>query len=206
MGLLEDCQELFGSSDLYEVLGLERSSSEAEVRRGYYKNSLKVHPDRAPDDQRATTRFQIRLQDILDFEKTYKGSEEERLDLLRLYSDCSGDMNRIMDAAMCAGADDEPRIRLILQAAIDGGDLPALRAFTHESRRKKAARKRKADTERAQSEQLKQELGVDEGGSLSAIIKRRASSRESDFSSLIGRMEEKYCNKKPKAAKKKLDH
>ncbi|XP_070782988.1 dnaJ homolog subfamily C member 9-like [Enoplosus armatus] len=249
MGLLEDCQKLFGSSDLYEVLGVGRSSSEAEVRRGYYKNSLKVHPDRAPDDQQATTRFQtlgkvyavlsdaeqraaydeqgvvdeeseslkqerdwdeywrllfpkISLQDILDFEKTYKGSEEERLDLLRLYGDCSGDMNRIMDAAMCAGPDDEPRIRLILQAAIDGGNLPALQAFTHESDRKKAARKRKADTERAQSEQLKKELGMDNDSSLSAIIKRRTATREADFSSLISRMEEKYCNNKPAAVKK----
>lgn len=62
---------------------------------------------------------QITLRDILDFEKTYKGSEEERLDLLRLYSDCSGDMSRIMDAAMCAGPEDEPRIRIILQVTAD---------------------------------------------------------------------------------------
>ncbi|XP_039990303.1 dnaJ homolog subfamily C member 9-like isoform X2 [Xiphias gladius] len=249
MGLLEDCQNLFGSSDLYEVLGVRRSSSEAEVRRGYYKHSLQVHPDRAPEDPQATTKFQtlgkayavlsdaerravydeqgvaeeeldslkqernwdeywrllfpkISEQDILDFEQTYKGSEEEQVDLLRLYRDRSGDMDRILDSALCCGPDDEPRIRRILQAAIDSGDLPALRAFTHENNRRKAARKRKADTERAQSEQLKKELGLDEVDDLSAVVKRRTASRAAGFSSLIGSLEEKYCSKKTKKTKK----
>ncbi|XP_023265023.1 dnaJ homolog subfamily C member 9-like [Seriola lalandi dorsalis] len=248
MGLLEDCRDLFGSSDLYEVLGVPLSSSEAEVRRGYYKTSLQVHPDRAPQDPQATSKFQtlgkvyavlsvaeqravydehgivdeesdtvkegrdwdeywrllfpkVTLQDIVNFEQTYNGSDEEQQDLLRLYRDCSGDMDQILDSALCCGPDDEPRVRHILQAAIDGGDLPALRAFTHENRRKKAARKRKADTERAQSEQLKKELSLDEVNDLSSVVKRRAASREASFSSLISSMEEKYCNNKP--AKKK---
>ncbi|XP_070708555.1 dnaJ homolog subfamily C member 9-like [Pempheris klunzingeri] len=248
MGLLDDCQELFGSSDLYEVLGVKRSSSETEVRRGYYKNSLKVHPDRAPEDQQATARFQtlgkayavlsdaeqravydeqgiideesdslkqerdwdeywrllfpkISLQDVRHFESTYRGSEEERLHLLRLYGDCGGDITRIMDAAVCAGPEDEPRIRSILQEAIDDGDLPALRAFTHESDTKKAARKRKADTERAQSERLKEELSL-EGDGRQTAIKRRGAARQSDFCSLIGRLEEKYSRKKPAAGRK----
>ncbi|XP_056222541.1 dnaJ homolog subfamily C member 9-like isoform X2 [Seriola aureovittata] len=203
MGLLEDCRDLFGSSDLYEVLGVPLSSSEAEVRRGYYKTSLQVHPDRAPQDPQATSKFQVTLQDIVNFEQTYNGSDEEQQDLLRLYRDCSGDMDQILDSALCCGPDDEPRVRHILQAAIDGGDLPALRAFTHENRRKKAARKRKADTERAQSEQLKKELSLDEVNDLSSVVKRRAASREASFSSLISSMEEKYCNNKPAKKKKK---
>lgn len=63
---------------------------------------------------------QITLQDIQDFENTYKGSDEERKDLLRLYRDCSGDMDCILDSALCSGPDNELRITDILQ--VNTGD------------------------------------------------------------------------------------
>ncbi len=59
MGLLEQCEELFKTSSLYEVLGVCKGASDSEIRRGYYKVSLQVHPDRAPGDQLATTKFQV---------------------------------------------------------------------------------------------------------------------------------------------------
>lgn len=59
MGLLQLCAELFRTSDLYEVLCVAKEASDAELRRGYYKLSLQVHPDRAPDDQQATIKFQV---------------------------------------------------------------------------------------------------------------------------------------------------
>lgn len=59
MGLLERCQELFRTSNLYEVLGIKKDAAEGEIRRSYYKVSLKVHPDRAPDDPLATEKFQV---------------------------------------------------------------------------------------------------------------------------------------------------
>lgn len=65
MGLLQQCAELFNTSDLYEVLGLVKAASEAELRRGYYKLSLQVHPDRAPGDQQATLKFQVRLTRVM---------------------------------------------------------------------------------------------------------------------------------------------
>lgn len=61
MGLLEQCKELFNTSNLYEVLGINKEATEADIRRSYYKVSLKVHPDRAPDDTQATERFQVSL-------------------------------------------------------------------------------------------------------------------------------------------------
>uniref|UniRef100_W5MPH3 DnaJ homolog subfamily C member 9 n=1 Tax=Lepisosteus oculatus TaxID=7918 RepID=W5MPH3_LEPOC len=58
MGLIDLCQELFGSPDLYQVLRVSRGASGPAVRRGYYKVSMEVHPDRAPSDPRATEKFQ----------------------------------------------------------------------------------------------------------------------------------------------------
>ena len=61
MGLLELCEEVFGTADLYRVLGVRREASDSEVRRGYHKVSLQVHPDRVGEDDKedATRRFQV---------------------------------------------------------------------------------------------------------------------------------------------------
>lgn len=83
------------------------------------------------------------MQDILDFEKQYKGSDEEVEDLKRLYLQLEGDMDLIMESALCCTYEDEPRIKEILQKAIDAEEMPAYKAFTHESVKKKNSRKRK---------------------------------------------------------------
>ncbi|XP_029933248.1 dnaJ homolog subfamily C member 9-like [Myripristis murdjan] len=250
MGLLQDLLSLFGSSDLYEVLGVGVAASEAQVRRAYYRNSLKVHPDRAPGDPHATAKFQalgrvysvlsdpqqraaydeqgvvdeeaeplspernwddylrmmfpkITLRGIQDFERAYQGSAEERADLLRLYRDCAGDLSCILEGALCCTAQDEPRVTHILQEAVLSGELPALRAFTEESSRRRAARKRKADRERAECEQMKAELGLKDDDGLTATIQRRNASRAADFSSLLGNLEQKYCQKPAATAAKR---
>lgn len=83
------------------------------------------------------------MQDILDFEKQYKGSDEEVEDLKRLYLQHEGDMDLIMESALCCTHEDEPRVKDILQKAIDDEEVPAYKAFTHESAKKKNIRKRK---------------------------------------------------------------
>ncbi|KAG9267572.1 hypothetical protein AMEX_G18427 [Astyanax mexicanus] len=248
MGLLEQCEQLFGSSSLYEVLGVQKGASDADMRRGYYKLSLQVHPDRAPGDEQATTKFQIlgkvyavlsdkeqravydeqgivdeesdsidqdrdweehwrrlfpkiTLQDILNFEKQYKGSDEEVQDLKRLYLLHEGDMDHIMDHALCCEHGDEPRIREILQNAIDAEDIPAYKAFTHESTKKKVNRKRKAKKEQQEADEMRKEMGLDAEDSLVAMIQQRQKSKEKGFNSLIADLEAKYC-KKPAGGKK----
>lgn len=64
MGLLEQCEQLFKTSNLYEVLGVPKEASDSEVRRGYYKISLQVHPDRAPGDEEATKKFQVQANTV----------------------------------------------------------------------------------------------------------------------------------------------
>lgn len=89
---------------------------------------------------------QITLQDILDFEKTYKGSEEEKRDVIQLYLQHKGDMDAITASVLCSNQEDEPRICSIIQAAIDDGAVKAFAAFTRESEKKKKARRRKVST------------------------------------------------------------
>ena len=43
--------------DYYEVLGVDRNASEADIKRSYRKLALEHHPDRNPDDEGAATLF-----------------------------------------------------------------------------------------------------------------------------------------------------
>uniref|UniRef100_A0A3B3ZWX0 DnaJ homolog subfamily C member 9 n=1 Tax=Periophthalmus magnuspinnatus TaxID=409849 RepID=A0A3B3ZWX0_9GOBI len=79
MGLLERCDELFKTSSLYEVLGTTKHATEADIRKAYYKVSLRIHPDRAPDDPRATDKFQVlgKVYAVLSDEEQRKVYDEQ---------------------------------------------------------------------------------------------------------------------------------
>nr|XP_027070047.1 chaperone protein dnaJ 6-like isoform X2 [Coffea arabica] len=58
---------------LYEILGVERTASQQEIKKAYYKLALRLHPDKNPGDEDAKEKFQ-QLQKVMSI----LGDEEKR--------------------------------------------------------------------------------------------------------------------------------
>lgn len=61
------------TSSLYEVLGVERTASQQEIKKAYHRLALRLHPDKNPGDEEAKEKFQ-QLQKVVSI----LGDEEKR--------------------------------------------------------------------------------------------------------------------------------
>lgn len=123
---------------------------------------------------------------IEKFAAKYKGSDEEKDDLLIAYEQCEGDMDLIYETVMLSDvtADDE-RFRKIIDEAIAKKDVPAFTAYTKETKKKRQARAKAAKAEAGEAEEYAKELGVHDklfGGKKS---KKGKGSSEDDLAALI---------------------
>ncbi|NXF06484.1 DNJC9 protein, partial [Smithornis capensis] len=250
MALPEQCEAVFGTADLYGALGVRRDASPQEIRRGYHRASLRLHPDRVPPEQKeeATRRFQVlgkvyavlsdtkqravydetgtvdeesevlredrdwleywqllfklTVKDIEDFQKSYKNSAEELADVKAAYLNFKGDMDRIMQSVMCVDYTDEPRIREMIEQAIESGELPSYKAFVQESKKKMMSRRRRAEKEAKEAKKTKDELGLGGENDLQALIQRRSKDREREMDDFLAQLEAKYGNSAKKGGKK----
>ncbi|OIW25132.1 DnaJ domain-containing protein [Coniochaeta ligniaria NRRL 30616] len=139
---------------------------------------------------------------IEKFAKQYKGSDEEKDDLLVAYEQYKGDMNKIYETVMLSDVlEDDERFRGIIDEAIASGDVPSFKKYANESQKSREARIKHAKQEAGEAEEYAKELGVhdklfgkkkktkkDSEADLAALIRRNQDSR----GSFLDNLAEKY--------------
>ncbi|KAH8599753.1 chaperone protein dnaJ 6 [Bisporella sp. PMI_857] len=148
---------------------------------------------------------------IEKFSKQYKGSIEEKDDVLENYIQYKGKWSAIYNNVMLSDPfEDEERFRTIIDEAIEKGEVEAFKAYKNETEQQKAKRMKAARKEAKEAEEYAEELGVseklfgrkgkkskkdnDESG-LAALIK----SRQAERTSFLDNLEAKYVVKDKKA-------
>ncbi|KAI2628767.1 DnaJ domain-containing protein [Hypoxylon sp. NC1633] len=128
---------------------------------------------------------------IEKFAKQYKGSDEEKDDILIAYEQHKGDMDKIYESVMLSDVlEDDERFREVIDEAIANKDVPAFKTYTKESKKSKAARVKAAKEESTEAEEYAKELGVHDklfGNKNKKVGKAKKGSSEDDLAALIRR-------------------
>ena len=96
-----------------------------------------------------------------NFKESYQNSDEEIRDVMAAYTVSKGDMNKVFDQVMLSNPlSDESRFRLIIENAIQAGDLEAFAVFNEEPESRRVKRQRRAAKESAEAMEYAKELGV----------------------------------------------
>ncbi|KAI1826716.1 DnaJ domain-containing protein [Xylaria intraflava] len=151
---------------------------------------------------------------IEKFAAQYKGSEEERDDILVAYEEHEGNMDAVYESVMLSDVvQDDERFRKIIDDAIASKDVKAFKAYTKESKKSKQARVKAAKAEAVEAEEYAQELGIhdklfgnkkgkkQQGSSedeLAALIRRNQQGRESFLDNLAAKYAAPSTGKKGK--------
>jgi DnaJ family protein C protein 9 len=155
----------------------------------------------------------ITAESIEIFSRGYKGSDEEKDDLLSAYEKYKGNWGRIYGTVMLSDPlEDEDRFRVIIDEAIEKGDVKAHKAYTDESEKAKEKRMKSARREAKEAEEHAKKSGVHDklfgkkdgkGGNsedaLAALIQKRQAGR----SSFLDNLEAKYAAQEKKSKGKK---
>ncbi|KAM7224122.1 hypothetical protein V8F06_000595 [Rhypophila decipiens] len=167
----------------------------------------------------------ITPENIAKFEAEYKGSDEEKDDLLAAYQEFEGDMDKVYEHVMLSNVlKDDERFRSIIDEAIDKGEVEGYRKYTRETKKARAARVKAASREAQEADEYAKELGIydklnggggskkktggdkeEDGGeaALLALIQKNQANRASAFDKIAekyGAKPKKAPPSKPKAA------
>lgn len=168
----------------YDSTGLLPDSSELQTTdwRQYFSKLFK----------------RVRKDDIDDFAKTYVGSEEEKADVLRAYTEGGGDLGYVVDHVMLAKEKDAERFEDLVRAAISSGEVEALPGLETSAKGSGQAKKRQRKARKEAKEADQTQTEMESRSSLAAAIQ----ARQASAGSFLADLEARYSNATPRNMKR----
>ncbi|KAI9867795.1 MAG: hypothetical protein M1813_007617 [Trichoglossum hirsutum] len=148
----------------YAILSDERRRKRYDTT-GRTEESLDLEDDdfNWTDFYREQWRDVITEEAIEKFKGEYKGSEEEKRDLLGSYEKYKGNMNHVFETVMLSNPlEDEERFRGIIDAAIASKDVAAYNSYTKESKASRKRRRNEAAKEEQEAREMAREMGLED--------------------------------------------
>jgi len=191
-----DPEEREQATKKFQLLHLMYTLLKDDDRRQEYLDHGTLDDDEGSMSSGEWSRYSAHLTTdmIREFEKEYKGSEEERGDVRECYIKAKGDLDVIMSSIMLVVYDEEERISDIINSLIKSKEVEAYPGFTKESKKKRDKRRRVGEKEAAEAEEYGKELGLDgtdEG--LKGILMKRQKERSDGMDSFLAGLEAKYA-------------
>lgn len=125
--------------------------------------------------------------DIEEFEANYRGSDSEKKDLIDLYKQCKGNMQRLFCSMLCSDPKlDSHRFKDILDEAIAAGEVKATKAYQKWA---KQVSERKPPTSPLKG---RGKSNKNSEADVYAIISQRQSERKGRFDSMFSSLVSKY--------------
>mmetsp|Transcript_96633 Transcript_96633/g.288538 ORF Transcript_96633/g.288538 Transcript_96633/m.288538 type:complete len:268 (-) Transcript_96633:115-918(-) len=149
----------------YETLG------DPERRRRYDELGEDGEEDAEATRELVRTRFRpVTVEEIVEFERTYKGSDEERDDVAAFVRSRAGDVTDLLEHALCSEPEDVDRLLALVEELLRAGAVPeklraAVARSTPKLRRKAGVLGRRSARERRELEESRTAIG-DVPGSL----------------------------------------
>lgn len=182
----------------YSVLGVDRSSTKAEIEGAYRRLQMRYHPDRKTGNRemydRATAAYAeiqkhpaLKLVPVEEIERAYRNSPEETKDIVGLYNKHRGSVSKIIDSLLLSNDSDEERLRGIIDSLIEKGQVRRHRNYRKivaENASRRERRAREADM----AEKIAKDMGIDLDAPLEDILNRRQRQRVG----LLQELERKY--------------
>ncbi|KAI5171700.1 DnaJ-like protein subfamily C member 9 [Nematocida sp. LUAm3] len=184
-----------------KILGCRVDDSPENIKKRYRKLALLHHPDREGGSEELFTKINAAYEALTTkeslgitkniferFKMAYEGSQEEKEEIIGLYTKHKGKLAKIIDHMILGDDEQESRYRSVLDPLIQQKKLPEYAAY-----KKSVLGDKKRAKKREQEKQLAEVLAKD--------METRAEERKERWNSMIERLEEK-ATKKPKRPKK----
>ncbi|KAF7732105.1 hypothetical protein EC973_006360 [Apophysomyces ossiformis] len=198
------------ATETFQQIGLAYAVLSDPAKKSYYDRTGNVGEGFLDGEKDWTAYFKelwtgvVNAETIEAHAAKYRGSDEERRDVLKYYKQCKGNMNKILNFVECSTEEDGPRLANIIQDAINAKEVEAYPEFAktttaaaHRERIKQAKKNAEA-FERQQKKDKKKAKEKDD--SLQALIMARQADRKQRMDDVIESIAEKAGKKRKRAA------